>query len=215
MSRSKGTLFPHDLKSFRAAQTLYSRKLRFKRMLTTALQVEKWPRTVDEFDALIEATQDELVHFAFYRLGNHDDAEDVVQDVYVQAFRDRNKRRHITGVRPYLFRTVNNRCIDVLRARSRQSGDPVTDEPAIGENAFSSAAAREQVETLSRLLESVPEKEAEVIRLRVFSELSFAEVAEAVGSSVPTVKSRFRYGIDKLRRLLCPEGGTRNELPRR
>ena len=184
-------------------------------MLTAALQMENWPQTVDEFDALVEATQDELVHFAFYRLGNHDDAEDVVQDVYVQAFRDRNKRRHITGVRPYLFRTVNNRCIDVLRARSRQSGDPVTAEPAIGENAFSSVAAREQAETLSRLLESVPEKEAEVIRLRAFSELSFAEVADAVGSSVPTVKSRFRYGIDKLRRLLCPEGGTRNELQRR
>ena len=183
-------------------------------MLTTTLQTENWPQTVDEFDALIEATQDELVHFAFYRVGNPEDAEDVVQDVYVQAFRERNKRRHITGVRPYLFRMVNNRCIDVLRARARRSGNPVTDEPAIGENAFSSVAAREQAETLSRLLDSVPEKEAEVIRLRVFSELSFAEVAEAVGSSIPTVKSRFRYGIDKLRRLLCPDGGTTNELPR-
>jgi RNA polymerase sigma-70 factor (ECF subfamily) len=184
-------------------------------MLTAALQMETWPQTVDEFDAPIEATQDELVNFAFYRLGNHDGAEDVVQDVYMQAFRDRKKRRHITGVRPYPFRTFSNRCIDVLRARSRQSGDPVTDEPPSGENAFSSVAAREQAETPSRLLESISEKEAEVIRLRAFSELSFAEVADAVGSSVPTVKSRFRYGIDKLRRLLCPEGGTRNELPRR
>lgn len=208
-------LFPHELKSFRAGQSLYSRKLRFTRKLTAALQMENWPQTVDEFDALVEATQNELVHFAFYRLGNHDDAEDVVQDVYVQAFRDRNERRHITGVRPYLFRTVNNRCIDVLRARSRQSEDPVTDQPAIGENPFTSAVARERAETLSRLLDSVPEKEAEVIRLRAFSELSFAEVADAVGSSVPTVKSRFRYGIDKLRRLLCAERGTRNELPRR
>jgi RNA polymerase sigma-70 factor (ECF subfamily) len=156
-----------------------------------------------------------MVHFAFYRLGNHHDAEDVVQDVYVQAFRERNERRHITGVRPYLFRMVNNRCIDVLRARSRQSEGRVTNELTTGENAFSSVAAREQAETLSRLLHSIPEKEAEGIRLRAFSELSFAEVAEAVGSSVPTVKSRFRYGIYKLRRLLCPEGGTINELPRR
>jgi RNA polymerase sigma-70 factor (ECF subfamily) len=208
------TDFP-ELKSFGAGQSLYSWKLRFKRMLTTALPIANWPRTVDEFDALIEATQDELVHFAFYRLGNHEDAEDVVQDVYVQAFRERNERGHITGVRPYLFRMVNNRCIDLLRARSRQPGDSIIDEPLIGENAFSSVAAREQAETLSHLLESIPKKEAEVIRLRAFSELSFAEVAEAVGSSVPTVKSRFRYGLDKLRRLLCPEGGTRNELPRR
>jgi len=179
------------------------------------LQIETWPQTVDEFDSLIGATQDELIHFAFYRLGNQDDAEDVVQDVYVRAFRDRNKRKHITGVRAYLFRMVSNRCIDVLRARSRQWGDPVTDEPHTGENVSNPVDAREQAETLSRLLMSIPEKEAEVICLRVFSDLSFADVADAVRSSVPTVKSRFRYGIDKLRRLLHQEGVREHELPRR
>jgi RNA polymerase sigma-70 factor (ECF subfamily) len=60
---------------------------------------------------------------------------------------------------------------------------------------------------MTRLLSRIPEREAEVIRLRAWSELSFAEVAEAVGASVPTVKSRFRYGIGRLRRLLFPEGG--------
>jgi RNA polymerase sigma-70 factor (ECF subfamily) len=178
-------------------------------MPMATLQIENWPQTVEEFNRLIEATQDELIHFAFYRLGNQGDAEDVVQDVYVQAFRNRNKRRHISRVRPYLFRMVSNRCIDVLRARSRKLEDPVTDEPHIGENAFSSVDARERAESLSRLLMSIPEKEAEVVRLRAFSELSFREVADAVGASVPTVKSRFRYGIDKLRRLLSLEGGTR------
>jgi RNA polymerase sigma-70 factor (ECF subfamily) len=159
---------------------------------------------------LIEASQDELVRFAFYRLGNRDDAEDVVQDVYVKAYRDRARRRHITRVRPYLFRMVGNRCTDLLRARSRETGDPVAEEYAcVGDDAFSSAAAHEEAKALSRLLGSIPQKEAEVIRLRAFSELSFAEIADAVGSSVPTVKSRFRYGLDKLRRLLVPKGGAR------
>ena len=62
---------------------------------------------------------------------------------------------------------------------------------------------------LLRLLEGIPEREAEVIRLRTFSDLSFAEVAAVVGASVPTIKSRFRYGIEKLRRVLCPQGETK------
>ena len=68
------------------------------------LQIESWPQTIDGFNRLVEATQDELVQFAFYRLGSQADAEDAVQDVYVQAFRDRVKLRHIKEVRPYLFR---------------------------------------------------------------------------------------------------------------
>jgi RNA polymerase sigma-70 factor (ECF subfamily) len=59
------------------------------------------------------------------------------------------------------------------------------------------------------LLGGIPSREAEVIRLRAHSELSFAEIAIVVGASVPTVKSRFRYGLDKLRRTLRAKGGTR------
>lgn len=171
-----------------------------------ALRIENWPQTIDAFDRLVEATQDELVEFACYRLGNQADAEDVVQDVYVQAFRDRVKRRHVTEVRPYLFRMVRNRCTDVLRARSRKSGQ-IAEETMGAGDALSAIVAREAAGELSRLLDRIPEREAEVIRLRAWSELSFAEVAVAVCASVPTVKSRFRYGIRRLRRLLNLEGG--------
>ena len=171
------------------------------------LQIEAWPRTIAEFDRLVEATQDELVQFAFYRLGDRADAEDVVQDVYVQAFRDRLKRQHITGVRPYLFRMVRNRCTDVLHTRKRASSGPVAERAAAG-NTLADIMAREEATEFARLLDQLPEREAEVIRLRAWSELSFTEVAAAVGAGVPTVKSRFRYGIDKLRKLLNLEGGT-------
>ncbi len=173
----------------------------------TPLRMDTWPQTVDDFDQLVEETQNELVEFAFYRLGNQADAEDAVQDVYVQAFRDRAKRGHITGVRPYLFRMVSNRCTDLLRARSRRPAQPV-EEAAVAEDTLSTLVAREQARELARLLDRIPAREAEVIRLRAWAGLSFAEAAVAVGAAIPTVKSRFRYGIEKLRRLLDLEGGT-------
>jgi RNA polymerase sigma-70 factor (ECF subfamily) len=119
------------------------------------LQIESWPQTIEEFDHLVEATQDELVHFAAYRLGNREDAEDVVQDVYVLAFRDREKRRNITEVRPYLFRMTGNRCTDFLRARSRR----------LREKSASECVSGDVSESLAMWLtvNQLPEREAEVI----------------------------------------------------
>jgi len=174
-------------------------------MAATTLEIRTWPQTIDDFDRLVESTQDELVQFAFYRLANQADAEDAVQDVYVQAFRDRAKRRQIAEVRPYLFRMVRNRCTDVLRARSRKSSQAAVTDPGPNDT-LAAMAVHEQLREIARLLDQIPEREAEVIRLRAWSDLSFAEVAIAVGAAVPTVKSRFRYGIEKLRRLLNLEG---------
>jgi RNA polymerase sigma-70 factor (ECF subfamily) len=169
------------------------------------LRIESWPQTIAEFDRLIEASQDELVHFASYRLGNREDAEDVVQEVYVQAFQDREKRRSITDVRPYLFRMTGNRCTDFLRARARRPSEEAADI-ADNDNLFDSLAAAQRMAGLRSLLDQLPAREAEVIRLRAWSELTFAEVAIAVKSSVPTVKSRFRYGVERLRKLLNLQG---------
>jgi RNA polymerase sigma-70 factor (ECF subfamily) len=104
---------------------------------------------------------------------------------------------------------VRNRCTDLHRSRQRRAAEPLTDQVASSEDTFSTVAARQQSEELSRLLDGIPDREAEVIRLRAFSELSFAEIAIVVDKSVPTVKSRFRYGLDKLRHALHAEGETR------
>jgi RNA polymerase sigma-70 factor (ECF subfamily) len=174
-----------------------------------AQQIETWPQTIEQFESLVEATQDDLVNFAFHLLGNREDAEDAVQDVYVQAYRDRVKRRHIAEVRPYLFRMARNRCTDFHRARLRRPAEAIADRIASDEDTFSTVAARQQSAELDRLLDDIPGREAEVIRLRAFSELSFAEIAIVVGTSVSTVKSRFRYGLDKLRHAFHAKGGTR------
>ncbi len=158
------------------------------------LRIDRWPQTIGEFDQLVEATQDELVHFASYRLGNREDAEDVVQDIYVQAFRDREKRRKITDVRPYLFRMTGNRCTDFLRARSRRLRERAAQ--VSGSPDLSDALA------MRSLVDQLPAREAEVIRLRAWCDLPFAEIAIAVDAPVPTVKTRFRLGIERLRQLL-------------
>jgi RNA polymerase sigma-70 factor, ECF subfamily len=160
-----------------------------------------WPQSRTEFEAMVDALQHRLVQFAFCRLQVREDAEDVVQDVLVQAYRDREKHKGVTSADPFLFRMVANRCTDVLRKRRRSADIPA--EVCATETEDSASRLRRMEALLSRL----PSRQAEAIRLRIFGELPFEAVAQAAGCSVPTVKSRFRYGIQKLRKALKRAGG--------
>lgn len=167
----------------------------------------RWPQSVAEFERLVEAVQDELVHFAFCRLRSLEDAEDTVQDVLVRAYLEREKRRGVTGVRPYLFRMVANRCTDILRQRQRAERRRDPSDPADLAGRPGAEPAVDRLEEIERLLVRLPRRQAEAIRLRVFGCLPFAAIAEAVGVSLPTIKSRFRYGVERLRGILTKEAG--------
>jgi RNA polymerase sigma-70 factor (ECF subfamily) len=160
---------------------------------------EQWPQTVAQFEALVEALQDELVHFAFCRLRNLPDAEDAVQEVLIQAYRERDRHCAVVRVRPYLYRMVANRCTDALRRRQRtpQCGIPVG--PAAPE------PQADRLGEIEALLTQLPRHQADAIRLRIFSGLPFQAIAEAAGVSLPTIKSRFRYGVERLRGILGKE----------
>jgi RNA polymerase sigma-70 factor (ECF subfamily) len=55
---------------------------------------------------------------------------------------------------------------------------------------------------IAQLLEEIPEEQAEVIRLRIYGNNSFADVAEILSLPLPTVKSRFLYGLEKIRKAM-------------
>ena len=58
----------------------------------------------------------------------------------------------------------------------------------------------EEIERLNTLLEKLPEREAEVVRMNVMDELSFVEISQILSTPASTVKSRFKSGMDKLRK---------------
>jgi RNA polymerase sigma-70 factor (ECF subfamily) len=159
----------------------------------------RWPQTAAEFETLVDTWQHELVRFAYCRLRNRADAEDVVQDVLLRAYRDRDKHGGQVPVGPYLYRMIANQCTDVLRQRKRK-GLPIDDVPAPAMNEPDAGAAK--LEEIEALLSGLPSRQAEVMRLRIFTGLPFQNIAQVVGASLPTIKSRFRYGVRKLRDIL-------------
>ena len=168
-----------------------------------------WPQSPEEFEMLVEVYIDRLVLSAYRRLGNFHDAEDVVQEVFVRAYTERSKRKKISLAGPYLYRMVINACTDLLRKRKRLGmtikNISVEEIPSGLKNPYDETAAAEKLHRVEKLLRRLPKVQAEVIRLRVFDELRLSEIAEVVGCSIDTVRSRLRYGFGKLRKIVSRE----------
>ena len=171
--------------------------------------VGSWPETLHDYERFVEAFQDRLVRYAFRRLGNLHDAEDVAQEVLVRAYGSREERRQVVYVSAYLYRMASNCCTDHLRMRGRRG--TVMEEmevmqlPSRQPDGLQEAAAAEELRRIEALLRRIPAQQAEVVRLRVLDELHFNEIAEVVGCPRPPVKSRLRYGIEKLREMVVRE----------
>lgn len=165
-----------------------------------------WPQTPLEFEALIEVFQDHLVRYAFCKLNDLHDAEDAVQEVFLKAFVRRNELKKVSPVAPYLYRMVANMCIDRLRRRKPVivSIEEIGTDEIPHENSVSceQASAAEQLKLIEKVLKLIPEKQADVLRLRFINELSLSDISIALGCSVNTIKSRLRYGITSIRNFL-------------
>ena len=168
-----------------------------------------WPQSQEDFQRFVDAYVQRLVSYAFRRLGSMQDAEDVVQDVFVRAYAERAKREGISAVTPYLYRMTANACTDVLRKRKRSKGflDRFASEnlPSGRGDALSLYAVSEEMQRAEELLRRIPKRQAEAIRLRVFDGLKVSEIAEVVGCRPNTAGSRLRYGFRRLRNIVSRE----------
>ena len=141
-------------------------------------------------ERIVDRRQDSLYRFAYIRTGSQADAEDIVQDVLLRLFHsDCN-----------LWRAIANRCCDYHRHR-RNATLPTERAAALADDS-GDQELREEYERIAGLLATLPEEQAEVIRLKTSDSLTFARIAEITGTTEATVKSRFRYGIGKLRKLI-------------
>ncbi|MGQ9650030.1 MAG: RNA polymerase sigma factor [Phycisphaerae bacterium] len=166
------------------------------------------------FETLVEIYSPRLYGY-FYRLtGRREDAEDLLQEVFVRVVRMIGRYEHDSRFDAWLFRIATNLVRDRVR-RQRRSADAGAsggrqDEAGILEDVADAEADRpddvlettEQVDRLQWALKQLPEAEREVILLRHFSQMSFREVAEAMGTPLGTALARAHRGLAKLRRLM-------------
>jgi RNA polymerase sigma-70 factor (ECF subfamily) len=145
---------------------------------------------------------------AWRLLGDVGDAEDVVQDALMDAFRIHSQRQ-IDNWGGLLRRLAVCRAIDRLRAR--QKVQPFTYEPVAAEADGPEAAAieRELAQRLRWAIATLPDREAEIFSLRYLGEMSNTEIADALGISTDAVGVALHKARTKLRDVLSVETAAR------
>jgi RNA polymerase sigma-70 factor (ECF subfamily) len=152
----------------------------------------------DALADLYSACGADLFGLALWRTGSRDDAADVVQEVFVKLMADRARLASVEQPRAWLFAIAHRCAVDVVRRR-RAEVDTTDDlvVPAGAEPHRAIDAAR-----LTTLLRRLPPAQREALYLRHFVELSFREIGRITGVSTFTAATRYRLGIERLRRRL-------------
>ncbi len=134
----------------------------------------------------------------FYRLAysylrSREDALDAVQTAVCRALEQRGALRQREALRTWFYRILTNVCTDMLRGRKRVLF--VTEE-ALNTGSYEDP---DPADSLEDQISQLPPEIQTVIRLRFYEQLSLAEIAEATGWNLSTVKTRLYSGLKKLR----------------
>jgi RNA polymerase sigma-70 factor (ECF subfamily) len=152
----------------------------------------------NELESIIEEYQNQLFSFAFFRVGSYDTAKDIVQDVFLKFVQNKKYLLSVENMKTYLLKSISNACVDYKRKYGKikmMSIDFIRDN-IVDEEERNCVAEFIRIDDL---LAELPAEQAEVIKLKFVDGLSFVESAKILKISVNTVKSRYRYGIEKLK----------------
>jgi RNA polymerase sigma-70 factor (ECF subfamily) len=160
---------------------------------------------------LFERHREAAYRVALRVTGRHEDALDVVQDGFIKAFERLGEFQHGSSFRTWLLRIVTNRALDLLRARkvrlavSLDRDDERSPAPPAGDRDAQPGRAledRELAERLHRALESLPPEQRAVFALYATGDMTYGQIAEAVGVPIGTVMSRLYHARRRLHELL-------------
>jgi RNA polymerase sigma-70 factor (ECF subfamily) len=143
-------------------------------------------------------------------LRNAHDAEDVIQDVFAEAYRKRNRLNNMRKTSGWLFKLIAYRCNDHLRKKIRREKrelDYATATNIDGESRNNADGHDGLFEAIERL----PEKYLVPVMLRYFADLSYVEISRMTGLSTAKIDHRLRAAKRKLRENLenAHKGGDR------
>jgi RNA polymerase sigma factor (sigma-70 family) len=142
------------------------------------------------FEHLFDRYRSRLMAFSRHMLGSKEDAEDVMQEVFVNAYNAMRADEREINVRPWLYRIARNRCLNHLR-KPVPDGQDTMDE-FVGATGTSTAEVVHKRADLRHLLEDVqklPETQRTALLMREIDVLSYDQIADAMETTVPSVKS--------------------------
>lgn len=161
----------------------------------------------DAFQTLVERHVDRGYAVAYRILQNGQDAEDVVQDAFLQVWTRRQMwQSGLAKFSTWLFRVVSNRCIDLLRKPRTETVDELPELEDTSCNQTQDLERQEVTALLESAMMKLPDQQRIAIVFSYNENMSNGEIAEIMDTTVSAVESLLKRGRQKLRQLLKKQG---------
>lgn len=157
------------------------------------------------FEELVHRHERRIYHLAFRLLQNQADAQETTQEVFIRAFRAMAGFRGGARIGTWLYRIAVNACLDRLKRTRRAAEVPIEEaswEESKEAGPLAEATGRELKERVARVLEGLPPRQRATVVLRIYEDLSLAEIATVLEAPLGTVKANYHHGLRKVRQAL-------------
>jgi len=169
------------------------------------------------FKWLVDANQDRVYNTALGIVQNAEDAEDVAQEVFIQAYRSIQSFKGDSKISTWLYRIATTRSLDLLRSRKSKKRfgflqrlfnekDELQFDPPDFNHPGVQLERKENAAKLFKAIARLPENQKAAFVLHKLEDLSYQQVSEVLGTTVPAVESLMHRAKQNLRKMLENEG---------
>jgi RNA polymerase sigma-70 factor, ECF subfamily len=165
-----------------------------------------------EFSDLYKAHLRDVYSYAYYRVGNHHDAEDLTEQTFLQAYRHFERAQQESDgrpLRPWLIRIAHNLAANLYRDRARKPQTPI-DDTAVLSATHTTEDLVEGRDELARILDGVkdlPDDRREALIMRFALGMDNREIARAMGRTDGATKVLIHRAIKQLEEIVATKGG--------
>ena len=161
--------------------------------------------THEEFKARYLPLGDGLYRIAFYYLEDSADASDTVQDLFIKLWNSRDKLDTVVNPQAYAYTLLKNLCIDRLRKDGRTVSIGEMPERSSDDPPDKVLSDRETLRRVLKHIDALPPKQREIVRMRIFEELEYDEIAERMGMSEINTRVQLSMARKTLRKRMKSE----------
>src|SRR5262245_62300905 len=156
------------------------------------------------FDLIVERHRRPVYQLCYRYVGNHEDASDLAQDVFVRAYRGLRNFRGQSSLATWLYRIAVNVCLNRIATKTPHMESIAAHQfvDVNGESAAETILKAERGARVRAAIAQLPPKQRSTLILRMYHEMSHQQIAEALGSSVGAVKANFFHALGNLKKLL-------------
>jgi RNA polymerase sigma factor (sigma-70 family) len=152
------------------------------------------------FRLLIKKYQERLYWHIRRLVNNHDDADDVLQNVFIKIFRNIGKFQQQSSLFTWIYRIATNECLTFIEKNKHKHNISSIDDSPLSLSLFSSAGIDENktMASLHEAIDRLPYKQKMVFNMRYYDELSYQEIADITQTTVGALKATYHHAAKKV-----------------